>query len=126
MYLHVACFGTLHHTFIKVIRNNKFTTWPGLTSKLLTKHLSTIITTTKRQIHQERQNLQSTKSPLPKIQIKDKGNNDDLFPLLDAPNAKYHDAAYTITEFTPKYRFYMYLTGNFSIQLQSWVSTHLG
>ena len=30
------------------------------------------------------------------IQVKDKYNDDDLFPLLDTPNIKSHDATYII------------------------------
>ena len=48
------------------------------------------------------------------IQIKDKDNDDDLFPISDASNIKSHDVAYTIVEFTPKYRAYMDLTGSFT------------
>ena len=45
-----------------------------------------------------------TKSPSPMIQIKDKDNDDDLFPLLDTLNIKSHDEIYTIVEFTKKDR----------------------
>ena len=47
------------------------------------------------------------------IQIKEKDNDDDLFPISDASNIKSHDVAYTIVEFKPKYRAYMDLIGSF-------------
>ena len=85
-YLHAACFSPVHSVFIKYIRNNQFTTCPVLTSKFVTKHLSTSIANTKGHINQKHQKLQSTKSSSPIIQIKDKYNDDDLFPLSDTAN----------------------------------------
>ena len=101
-YLRAVFFGHVHSTFIKSIKTNQFTTCPGLTSKVVTKHISTIITTTKLHINQERLNLQSTKYPSPMIQIKDEDNYDNFFPLSDAPNVESHYSEYTILEFTPK------------------------
>ena len=57
-YLHAACFSAVHSNFTKFISNNQLTTRPGLTSKLLIKHLSASIDTTKGYINQECQNLQ--------------------------------------------------------------------
>ena len=77
------------------------------------QNLSTSIANTNGHINQERQKLKPTKSLSATIQIRDEGNNDALFLLSDAPNIKWHGAAYTIVEFTPKYRAYMDYTGNF-------------
>ena len=101
-YLHAASFSPVHSTFIKAINNNQLNTCPGLTLKLVTKHLATSIATTKLHINQERLNLQSTKYPSPMIQIKDEDNYDNFFPLSDAPNVESHYSEYTIVEFTPK------------------------
>ena len=51
LYLNATCFSPVHSTFIKSIKNIQFTTQPGLTSKLVTKHIFTSSTTTKGQIN---------------------------------------------------------------------------
>ena len=43
------------------MENNHFTTWPGLTTKLIGKHLTKKIRTAKGHLNQERRHLQSTK-----------------------------------------------------------------
>ena len=58
--LHVACLSPVKHTFEKAIKKNHFKTWSGLTPGLL-QNLSTSVATVHRHLHQERQNLQSTK-----------------------------------------------------------------
>ena len=88
MYLHASCFVHVHSTFIKAINNNRFTKWSGLTSKLVTKQLSTSITTTKGKINQELQRMQSPKYPSPMIQTNEKYDGDDFFPLSETPNVK--------------------------------------
>ena len=48
-------------TLTKVIDNGHFLTWPGLTKKLISKHLIDNIPTAKGHQNQERQSLQTTK-----------------------------------------------------------------
>ena len=60
-FLHAACFSPVLSTFIKAIDNGHFVSWPGLTSKLVKRHLKPSIATSKGHINQERQKLQSTK-----------------------------------------------------------------
>ena len=60
-YLHAACFSLVRSTFAAAIKNNFFKTWPGLTPEIITKHLPPVIATTQGHLHQEHQNLQSTK-----------------------------------------------------------------
>ena len=60
-YLHAACFSPVKSTFVKGIKNNHFTSWPGLTPNIITKHLPDAVATVQGHLHQERQNLQSTK-----------------------------------------------------------------
>ena len=65
-FLHGAvCFPT-SPTWIKAIKINHFTTWPGLTADLLTKHLPPSVATAESHIKQEQQNLMSTKPKQPK------------------------------------------------------------
>ena len=64
-YLHASCFSPVQSTFVKAIKNKHFKTWPGLTEQLINKHLPTSIATVQGHIHQQRQNLQSTKSIVP-------------------------------------------------------------
>ena len=60
-YLHAACLSPVTSTFATAIGKNFFKTWPGLTRKLIRKHLPPVIATTQGHLHQERQHLQSTK-----------------------------------------------------------------
>ena len=62
-YLHATCFSPVPSTFIKAIQNNNFITWPGLTTKLIQRHLPPSIATEKGHIRQEYSGLQSTKTP---------------------------------------------------------------
>jgi hypothetical protein len=69
-YLHRACFSPTKSTWLKAINAGYFATWPGLTAELVSKHLPKSIATAKGHLRQERQNLQSTATPLrPKTPI---------------------------------------------------------
>ena len=59
-FLHIACFSPVISTFLQAVDNNYFTIWPGLTTKLIQKHLTNKIRTAKGHLNQERQHLQST------------------------------------------------------------------
>eukprot|EP00957_Ditylum_brightwellii_P128002 9761882-Ditylum_brightwellii.AAC.1 len=48
-------------TWKKAIRRGYFTTWPGLTEKLVQKHLPKSDATTKGHLDQQRKNIRSTK-----------------------------------------------------------------
>ena len=62
-YEHATCFSPVKSTFVKAIKNNFFSTWPGLTQELVKKYLATPVATTQGHLHQEKQNLQSKKLP---------------------------------------------------------------
>jgi hypothetical protein len=68
-YLHAAAGCPTKSSFIQAIQNGNFTSWPGLTADLISKHLLPTIATAKGHIRQEPKNLRSTKlqtpSPLP-------------------------------------------------------------
>ena len=61
-YHHASIFSPVQSTLVYAINNNHFTSWPGLTSTLITKNLAPVLATEKGHIRQEKQNLQSTKS----------------------------------------------------------------
>ena len=60
-YLHTACFSPVNSTFVAGIKNQNFTSWPGMTPNPISKHLPKSVATVQGHIHQKRQNLQSTK-----------------------------------------------------------------
>ena len=101
-----------------VDKKHHFKTWPGLTSDVV-KHLPTSITSVQVHLHQERQNLQSTKpiqkiSDLQKIKehftrlkakikpgqtletVLQQEIDEDSFPASPSPNIKSQDVAYMI------------------------------
>jgi hypothetical protein len=68
-YLHAACFSPVKSTWITAIKNEHFTSWPGLTEHAVEKHLSKSISTTKGHLNQQRQNSRTTKVKDPKVII---------------------------------------------------------
>ena len=60
-YLHRASFSLLVSTWTQAIDSGFSTTWPGLTSDLVRKHLPKSLTTSKGHIHQYQINVRSTK-----------------------------------------------------------------
>jgi hypothetical protein len=67
-YLHQACCSPVPSTWIKAIEAGHFTTWSGLTTDLVRKHLpKSIATTTKGHLGGQPQGLQSTKAKHPNL-----------------------------------------------------------
>jgi flagellar hook-length control protein FliK len=60
-YLHAACFSTVKSTWITAIKNEKLSSWPGLTEHAVEKHLSKSAATTKGHLNRQRQNTRTTK-----------------------------------------------------------------
>ena len=127
-FLTAACYNPARTTLLASIKNNHFTTWPGMDIKFMSKHLTDNINSAKGHQNQERQGLQSTKAPIPKLfdestesittKFKNLNLNDpdilhDAFPNSDSPNIKTHDVAYSILELPPKNIAYTDLTGRF-------------
>ena len=134
-FLHAACFSPVTSTFLTAISKNHFTTWPGLTEKLVKRHLiGTQATTLGHQRH-DAQGLHSTKLPFSlnpeeiKTRLeqlkKDAPANQDLkttiqrdiytdaFPISDMPNKRTNQVIYKLIEVLPKDRGYTDLTGRF-------------
>ena len=60
-YLH-ACAGYIPPaTWIRAINNGWFSTWPGLTAKMVAKHLPKSVPTTMGRLHMTRKNVRTTK-----------------------------------------------------------------
>ena len=59
-YLHIYFLNSVKTTFARVIANNSFITWPGLTVNLNQKHLAKLMHTYQWYMHAERKELQST------------------------------------------------------------------
>ena len=63
-YFHRACFSPVVKTWTQAIDAGFFTTWPGLTSALVRKHLPKSVATAKGHLRQDRKNVRSTQNPL--------------------------------------------------------------
>ena len=61
MYYHCTAFSPVPTKFISAINNSNFSTWPGLTAELISKHLPKSLATTKGHNNLARQNLRSTR-----------------------------------------------------------------
>ena len=94
-YLHAACFSPAPDTFIKAIKNNQFTTWPGLTANLVKKHLPPCVFTAKGHLKLEQQGLQSTKNIIEKPPLPDPAphlkTNDVIYALIDTKDKTFMD-----------------------------------
>ena len=135
-FLHAACFAPVKSTFLKAIKLGFFKTWPGLSERLITKHLHPSPATSKGHLCQTRQHLQSTKhnnthvgdikhnvESLKKVQAlhpkQTKLNHDtllmdqDSFPTSDIPNERSNNVLYTIFDSSPTELSYIDLTGRF-------------
>ena len=100
-YLHAACFSPPIKTFLQALQRNQLITWPGLTSKLVTKYLTPTIATAKGHLNQERQGLQST-NPSPSF------TPEDMLPTI---SPKSREVIYSLV--SSKDTSYMDLTGRF-------------
>ena len=70
-YLHHCDFRPVITTWNKAIDAGYFSTWPGLTSKLVCKHLPNSMATPKGHLRQDHQNVRSTKPPTDPITTPD-------------------------------------------------------
>ena len=68
-YLHRAAFSPVISTWTITITAGFFTTWPGLTSALVRKHLPKSLATAKGHLRQDRKNVRSTRNTSPSTSI---------------------------------------------------------
>ena len=143
-FLTAACFNPVKSTLLHAIKNNHFTTWPGMDEKFIRKYLTPSILSAKGHLNQERQGLQSTKRLLniftsTNSDIKEKiaklkvqfptingvqnlieaDIHNDAFPLSEVPNTKTYDVAYSLIDLPPKNMAYTDLTGRFPYRSSS-------
>jgi hypothetical protein len=59
--VHAACFSHAASTFLQAIKAGYFTTWPGLTPQLVSKHLPKSVASVKGHLDQQHKNVRSTK-----------------------------------------------------------------
>ena len=93
-YLHAACFSPTKVTFTAAISNNNFSSWPGLTAKLINNHLPKSLFTYQGHMHKERQGLQSTKIAKTALTLAE--TLQDLFPTSETPNLKMYNVCYAL------------------------------
>ena len=67
MYYHRAAFSLVPTTFISAINNGNFSTWPGLTAELISKHLPNSLAKAKGHNKLARQNVRSTRPQEPPV-----------------------------------------------------------
>ena len=129
-YLHAACSSPTTSTWIQAINKNNFLTWPGLTQKLVKRHLPVTQATILGQIHRERQNLQSTKrSNLRQMSTGTSGNTTDPhneqleaistaadhFPPPTATNQRVNQSIYSLVQDHEITKGYQDLAGRFPV-----------
>jgi hypothetical protein len=90
-YLHACAYSPKKSTFLTAIRNEHFTSWPGLTYDLINKHFNTTIATSKGHLRQEQKNIRTTQ-----IAIEDDpAETRDFHPLPENDNTKTHECYLT-------------------------------
>ena len=109
-FLHAAAGCPTKATFIAAIQNGNFTTWPGLTTSLIAKHLLPSIATGKGHMKQEQQRLQSTRleSPI----TPDLPYSEDNI----VQEERRHECYIAITSVKPSGTTYSDITGRFPIK----------
>ena len=108
-FLHAACGSPVPTTWIQAINNGHFLSWPGLTADLVRNHLPKAIATVKGHLHQQRQNIRSTKAKAPNSTV-----DSDLTPTSDTPNLRSHHVFSSIIDLRQEIA--TDLTGQFPIQ----------
>jgi hypothetical protein len=94
--LHATAFCPIKSTWMKVIKQGFFQSWPGLTTTAVSKHFPHSEATTKGHMDQTRKNAQSTKSKTthcPTIQQEEEND-----PKQEIKNASTHQLFATITD----------------------------
>jgi hypothetical protein len=60
-FLHACTFSPTPSTFLQAVHRGHFSSWPGLTASLLTKHLPKSLAASKSHLRTQQQNIQPTK-----------------------------------------------------------------
>ena len=78
-YLHASIFSPTASSIIKSIKLGFLKMWPGLTKKLIKRHLEKLSNNTMVHLHMRIQGLQSTKEKPPDIYLEDKSKTNVVF-----------------------------------------------
>jgi hypothetical protein len=112
-FLHACAFSPSPSTFLRAIERNHFRSWPGLTSSLITKHLSKSLATSKGHLRMQQKNIQSTKTISSNLPMTE---SLDFSPSQEPHNARTHAAFTTILPATDVQKSYSDQTGKFPLQ----------
>ena len=78
-YLHAALFISTTESLLKATKKSFLETWPGLTEKLINKHLDKSRNTTMGHLHMSRKGLKSTKDKPPDTYLEDNIKTDVVY-----------------------------------------------
>jgi hypothetical protein len=99
-------------TFLRAIQRGHFSSWPGLTASLVTKHLAKSLATSKGHLRMQQQNIQSTKitADLPIA------TSLDVSPSREPNNIRTNAVFATVLASTDLRKSYSDQTGRFPVQ----------
>ena len=97
-FFHAVAFSPVPSTFIRTIHRGHFSSWPGLTTNLISKHLTKSITTSKGHLKMQFQNL-----------------SHDIAPIQEPSNPRTNDAFLMLIDNKEFARSYSDQTGRFPI-----------
>ena len=80
-YLHAALFSSTTVSLLEASEQGFLKTWPGLTDKLIKKHLDKSSNITMVHLHMIRQGLKSTKEKPPDTDLEDKKKNQNEYSI---------------------------------------------
>ena len=93
--------------FLTATSKNNLSSWPGLATKLINKHLPKLVCTYQDHMHKEYQGFQSTKANNLSDQMQ------DSFPMSDIPNVKTNNVCFVLLNPQEIATGYLDLTGRF-------------
>ena len=102
LFYHAACFSPTTRTFIQAIKNNAFTSWPGLTAELAAKYLPKTEATVKGHIKQTFKGKNSTQPTTPQVD-----------PPMETIKEQTHQVFLKVADFSNK--IYTDQTGRFPV-----------
>jgi hypothetical protein len=111
-FLHGCAFSPTISTFLRAIRCGHFSSWPGLSESLITKHLKKPTATSNRHLRMEQRNMQSTTlhAPLPL------STSLDVHPSQEPQNKATHNLFALLLPTSDLCKSYSDQTGRFPIQ----------
>ena len=108
-YLHASAFSPVTSTFDRAIIRGHYTTWPGISSSLITKHLEKSTSTSKGHLRMQQKNTKSTKVIAAPIDT-------DIAPPQEKENKKTQNVFVIMQDTKELNRSYSDQTGRFPVQ----------